>query len=64
VKLRLRNHRRTWTNEDDDILRALLADDVSVARIALKLKRTRHGILYRAHVLDLSVAQKRKAKGK
>ena len=47
------NHSRVWTKEDDDCLRTMLADRQSVARIVLKLRRTRQAIAARANRLHL-----------
>jgi hypothetical protein len=55
---RLRNHRRIWTKDDDDIFRALLAEGVSVRRIALKLNRTTEAIVSRARTLRIFLSGK------
>jgi hypothetical protein len=53
MKLGQQNHSRTWVKEDEVILRTMLANGESVARIALKLKRTRQAIVARAARLHL-----------
>jgi hypothetical protein len=59
---RLRNHRRIWTKDDDDIFRTMLAEGASLRRIALKLSRTREAIVSRSRTLRIFLAGKLKPK--
>jgi hypothetical protein len=53
TRTRQQKHNRIWTKADEDVLRGMLADGEGVARIALKLKRTRQAIVARANKLHL-----------
>jgi hypothetical protein len=55
---RLRNHRRIWTKDDDDILRTMLAEGASLRRIALKLNRTTKALVSRARASRIFLAGK------
>jgi hypothetical protein len=54
AKFRQQKHARIWAKADEDILRRMVADGESVAKIALKLKRRRQAIVARANRLHLS----------
>jgi hypothetical protein len=48
-------HGHSWTPEEDAKLRDLAAADMPVRSIALKLRRSENGVLYRAGVLNVNV---------
>jgi hypothetical protein len=52
------NLRRRWTEEEDQMLREL-ALKISSSRIAVRLKRTRTGVLSRANYLKVQLAANR-----
>jgi hypothetical protein len=45
----------SWTPEEDAKLRDLAAANVSVRHIALRLRRSENGVIYRAGVLNIQV---------
>jgi hypothetical protein len=45
----------SWTPEEDAKLRELAAANVPVRHIALKLRRSENGVIYRAGVLNVEV---------
>jgi hypothetical protein len=57
MSFRLRNHRRIWTKDDDDIFR-MLTEGASLRRIALKLNRTTKAMVSRARTLRIFLAGK------
>jgi hypothetical protein len=53
TRTRQQKHNRIWTKADEGALRGMLSDGESIARIALKLKRTRQAVVARANKLHL-----------
>ena len=56
----MRNLKRQWTSEDEAMLREW-GPKISLMRVAVKLKRTRIGIIERAERLGVTLVRKRRA---
>lgn len=50
--------RGRWTDDEDQNLRAWIADGLTVARISVRLRRTIHGVMSRCKALGLSSGRK------
>jgi hypothetical protein len=48
-------HRRTWSEEEDGLLRKMLADGELIGPVARVLGRTQEGVRNRANLLGLAV---------
>ena len=55
-------HTKPWLSDDDEALRNCAAQGISVARIAVRLKRAEKGVRKRAATLKLLLPTKRESR--